>query len=963
MEGIEGYHVVALNIVIPSGSEESIVGATGRSPLRGKISPFGRNDKDWSVEMTGGTVKMTITYRNFLVKKYLIIFLFLTLFSSNYISSDFAQEQQEFQESQEQQSMDSRRSLPSNVVIGGGNDEQEQQEPQESQKSQEAREPEQTVPEQTAPAAEFVPLEQQDISNEECVKCHFEDDISLKAGQGTDIMEYKGEKYVADEMMCYSCHDGSTLDDRSIRWQGQQHSMGQKPTEKVVIPPKFPLTKDGKLYCGTCHTPHVVQGTSNLRVESVNSSYCELCHIKLSQGRKTGDHPVKVVFSKKLPAELIGTNARISLSDKPGEEGKPIIICQTCHAVHGAPKGTKNLLVITKEEGGVSGPQFCEVCHGKNPSRNDYKYGTTTHSINVIPSEKSKIPAEWEPDKRSVKGDDGRLTCRTCHTPHFAAKETPILTMDNKKGEFCLKCHTQYRGEGIKEKNTGSHPDMIKPKDEMKIVNGLASRLEEGVVTCNTCHISHNAAENKFLDSSKAALVSNNDNSNFCKNCHQKNFSSGKQNAEKTGNHPINIKTEKVNLPSLRITELNGKLSNENQVICNSCHRTHGGVKGTRNLIASIDDSELCAYCHQDYVVGGLSHPVNRASEFIKINKDILAAGAKLGEGNKVICYTCHKSHGAYKNTANLVMENNNSGFCRKCHDDKEPVLRSEHNLEKIAPLDKNIRGKTQTESGICGVCHVAHGGTITTMFSREIDSTLNDPVSQMCLSCHAEGKNGEKKLAGEYRHSTNVKIEETNRKQTSLPLYNKLGGIIRVEPEAINKEGFVTCGSCHNVHQWDPSDPGKGSPENQEGDGKNSFLRMVYNKKEYKFCGGCHTGYEVIEGTEHDLRVTAPEEKNSRGETAEESGVCESCHYMHNGNQANVWAKEVKGDADAITLLCRESCHWQGKSGEKKLIGENSHSIFVDMKYTDGETILPLYDSSGKVVKGKEERKEKTSF
>ncbi|MEW6087282.1 MAG: cytochrome c3 family protein [bacterium] len=918
-------------------------------------------------------------YRIFLILFFQIFFL------SFFVTSPFAQEQPEPEKSQELQ---------------------EQQQPQEPQKPQDT---EVQKPQEQAPAAvkeEALPLEQQDISNEECVKCHFEDEINLKSGSGTDIMEYKGEKYVADEMMCYSCHDGSTLDNRATRWTGQQHPMGMKPSEKVVIPPKFPLTKDGKLYCCTCHTPHVVQGTSNLRKESVNSSYCELCHTKLSQGRKTGDHPVKVVFSKKLPKELVGTNAKISLSNKPGEEGKPIMICQTCHVVHGAPKGTEKLLVIAKKENGISGPQLCEACHEDNPSRMGYKYGTTSHSINIIPGEESKIPPEWEPEKKSIKGDDGRLTCRTCHTPHFAVKETPMLVINNNNGALCLKCHTKYSGGGVKEKNTGSHPDMIKPKKDMKISDVVKSRMEDDMVTCNTCHSNHNTADNKLPQSPKALLVGNSDDSNFCKNCHEKDYSVSKKEAEETGNHPINIKTGKVKyLPGLKIAELGGRLSSENQVICNSCHRTHGGVKGTGNLLASVEDNKLCGYCHQDYGVEGLdfrvriidstklgllkkgydsseiiiekedahidftkiipgsSHPVNRSSEFIKVNKDILDAGGRLGRENKLICHTCHKSHGAYKNTANLVLENNNSGFCLKCHNDKEPVLRSEHSLEKIAPLDKNIQGKTQSESGICGICHLAHGGTITTMFSRGIDSTLNDPVSQMCLSCHSKGKNGEKKLAGEYRHSTNIGIEETNRKETLLPLYNKLGEIIRVEPKTLNKDGFVTCGTCHNVHQWDPSDKNKGSVENQEGDSKNSFLRMVYNKKDYKFCSECHTGYEAVEGTEHDLRVTAPKEKNSRGEIAEESGVCESCHYIHNGNQANIWAKEVKGDADTITLLCRESCHWPEKSGEKKLIGKFSHSIFVNMKYSDGETILPLFDKNGKAVKEKRREEKKNEL
>jgi nitrate/TMAO reductase-like tetraheme cytochrome c subunit len=72
---------------------------------------------------------------------------------------------------------------------------------------------------------------------------------------------------------------------------------------------------------------------------------------------------------------------------------------------------------------------------------------------------------------------------------------------------------------------------------------------------------------------------------------------------------------------------------------------------------------------------------------------------------------------------------------------------------------------------------------------------------------------------------------------QTYFPLYDKKGGKSAI--------GFVTCPTCHNVHQWDPKtkvypDEGK----NIEGDPRNSFLRN--SGADFSICLDCH-GFEAI--------------------------------------------------------------------------------------------------------------------
>jgi predicted CXXCH cytochrome family protein len=70
---------------------------------------------------------------------------------------------------------------------------------------------------------------------------------------------------------CTKCHIGN-LDNHPVT----KHPIGQEP--RINIPYNFPLTRDGKMVCYTCHDPHNKQRLPRmLRVEY--EKLCAACHV------------------------------------------------------------------------------------------------------------------------------------------------------------------------------------------------------------------------------------------------------------------------------------------------------------------------------------------------------------------------------------------------------------------------------------------------------------------------------------------------------------------------------------------------------------------------------------------------------------------------------------------------------------------------------------------------------------
>ncbi len=857
-----------------------------------------------------------------------------------------------------------------------------------------------------------------DITDEECLRCHIMKNPLLPFEENK-LIEFK-EEYaamdfgVADDMMCYSCHNGSVDDHRHITWFGQRHKTDLKPTPEIKIPQGFPL-KEGKIYCGTCHSPHTLPNKTWLRALNINSSYCRECHRTKTGNTPTGNHPSETVTEKKQE-KIIDAGGRYGVN----EQGKDIIICQTCHVIHGSPPGER-LLVARNEGEGIGNSALCEICHTNNPSKPERGTGIETHATNVR-AKKAIIPLIWGNDTPVVVSYNGNIVCRTCHQPHRAKDQQYLLVEKNEIGQFCSKCHPREFGRGKGKDNIGTHPLGIKLSQGMEIEPQSRIKLFEGTITCNSCHTAHNAfntgsdegiekeemlgiselkkledttlisdttkikksalfdttfqmdttkldtTQVKQIKKKQSLLVYSNKNNYICEKCHTNKVARTLKEAEAKGTHPVNITSSKVTIPKIILKKGGrfGKIRNKPVIICTTCHKVHGGEIGTPNLIITDADARICGYCHSNVNVGSISeaaiistHPVNIKPKKLEIPEEIIKAGGKLGLKGEIICYTCHGVHKSREATKILVISNvESSDICVVCHPKQKVVDNTEHNLIIIAPKEENIKGDRIREAGVCGACHIAHGGKGAKVWAKNVPPIKpgEDPVGKLCLSCHQKGQVGEKKLVGGFSHPTNFDIERVSG-ETDLPLF--LGEGVRVYDSFImvdgkkvidksKRKGKVMCATCHDVHQWDPTDEKAGSRVDTEGDGRNSFLRKR-NIKNF-LCIECHKGETTILDTDHDLNISGRSEKNVQGKTVIEDGACSACHLMHNGTGPKIWSRKIPPEIEKegiIAKLCK-TCHIKGQMAEKKAITKYSHPTDRSIKLVDKTTRYPLYDSFG---------------
>ncbi|MBI4650194.1 cytochrome c3 family protein, partial [Candidatus Desantisbacteria bacterium] len=225
-----------------------------------------------------------------------------------------------------------------------------------------------------------------------CAMCHsrwiYEAyEIEQLRKMGVLLLEDIEVRLAADEDICYGCHDGSVLDSRSKirKYIETRHPVNVIPSDKIKIPENFPLDKDKKLYCGTCHSAHggletetavdIEKGTF-LRFPNNNSILCKMCHVSKLGGKPAGTHPIDVnslVISKKI----------VENGGQIGTEKSNQVICESCHIVHGSP--FEKMLVLSRgTSSGDKSAELCEACHKDNPSVSGHGPGMDSHPVDVI---------------------------------------------------------------------------------------------------------------------------------------------------------------------------------------------------------------------------------------------------------------------------------------------------------------------------------------------------------------------------------------------------------------------------------------------------------------------------------------------------------------------------------------------------------------------------------------------------
>lgn len=859
--------------------------------------------------------------------------------------------------------------------------------------------------------------------------------------------------------------------------------------------------KKNQVICETCHVMHAAKGDKLLIHENTNSELCSICHPNAAARNRReaaikGTHPVNIYPSAAGVSEGI-----LRQGGRLGKRGN--IVCITCHGVHGASVAD-NLLIIESRNS-----KLCLECH----PRENLFIKDTKHDLNVM-----------APEERNIRGEtisEGGI-CSACHLVHngTGAKmwSRPIVEGQDAITGLCLSCHSDSNIAEGKKVGAYSHSVGVPVSHEgdyytsLPLFTNSGNRIGKGNITCSTCHNVHRwdplslkkgtDDEGNFLNS---FLRIRNIRTTLCDECHSKKVS-----IFGTSHDPSLQIYRKANVPKIVVPGRGGG-------ICGKCHVPHNAISAllwNRELGSGEDDiSRICSSCHSDgmvaqkHQIGNISHPVNIS--IVALGSDVPTPLPLRNEEYKkdprgrVFCDSCHNAHqwdprrpGAGDGQ---IVEGNmdtsylrisarkrNNSLCDACHDAKKYIKGTDHDLAVTAPREKNIFGRDQSDSGICGTCHGVHNAqTQFRLWNKPLGEGM-DMVSQMCNSCHAEGRCGQTKVLTGVSHPTGIAAnmhdltEELYR--VILPIYdegykivsktdrflssyynldnsplkitpplpevkkayvakkevNKISSIFSfleqryldfikdfggkkkefydIKPEemiekerqvekqdreilekakqpqtgkrdttvrkkswaSLEREKFeklladklftdsyavidkileekpmaaVYCSTCHDVHKWDPNKNIYGTGVNVEGDGQNSFLR-VSNFFGYKLCVTCHSGAEQVEGTDHDLAITAPSEKNSIGQAAASSGVCGTCHLVHYAaEEGSLWARKLGPGEDYISQLC-SSCHAEGGCAEDKQPGKHSHRIGVDLSQADGTTTLPLYSKEGKVVR-----------
>jgi predicted CXXCH cytochrome family protein len=665
---------------------------------------------------------------------------------------------------------------------------------------------------------------------------------------------------------------------------------------------EIPDFKQDKIRTLIPYDPEPVTSLGRQRVES-SERMCFSCHDGFALDSRflwsgtSHSHPVGI----EPDAEV-----KISAGDKASltplnADGK--IYCGTCHFAHGidweheAEDEEVTLFLRTSNEESA----LCISCHAEKTSGP----ADGNHLVNMPLGS----PPKELVDAGARFGKNNTVICQSCHSTHGAPDQT-LLVVENTGSDLCGRCHTRrYANSRHEASRFGTHPVNVQ-SDEVEVSPDLLAAggklSPEGGVICQTCHLQHGATPQTSL------LVQENVNAALCRSCHESQFS-----IEKT-RHDMNfLDRNLINQREQSVAE---------RGVCSACHLPHGGMgpKMWARDINTLDDpmSGTCQGCHarkglaSHFQVGEMSHPVGVVLKNPKPTMDGLPLysleGVKLdaGEAGRVSCPTCHNPHqwnpvntddrgsiGSDGDTSNSFLRTvaaDPLNRCISCHANKAAVAETAHDFSN-GMMNK-------PKSGVCIGCHLPHNGKGVVMWAGEIS---DEETSDFCLGCHGEQGHAEKTVTGKNDHPIGIRPKLAAQQ---LPLFDEYGN--RTE------DGKIDCATCHDPHRSARFDTAASMTESRNG---RNFLRLVEREDSLVLCMACHEEQAVLEGTDHDMRVSASEVTNRYGLGVDESGICSQCHVSHNAFPGeSLLAAESNGQHRDVAR-CR-SCHAEGRTAEAKV-------------------------------------------
>lgn len=362
------------------------------------------------------------------------------------------------------------------------------------------------------------------------------------------------------------------------------------------------------------------------------------------------------------------------------------------------------------------------------------------------------------------------------------------------------------------------------------------------------------------------------------------------------------------------------------------------GELAPRPQAKAVASPEMCLSCHDGSVADSrkrVFHSPGHHTGIVPSDKVSIPEEFPLDESGQIQCATCHSPHALPSETDTgfglfLRAENKNSQFCKTCHTNNEGgPAQGNHAIDisataKTSDIIKNGGrfGTDREKQIICETCHSAHGGLSEKLLILPVAE--NSRRSALCEACHSQNPgtaNGQPDPGGSHPVGTLPQ-------KTKIPSQWSSGAKI-----VLNPSGALLCRTCHTPH----------------GAAGQKALLVDHNHQD-SLCMQCHKSQKTIVGSSHDMKITAPDEKNIRGHRAAETGPCSSCHLAHKSNTLLLWARQLHPTSQSTVLeeLCI-SCHAPGQCGGKALPGEASHPVNVLFEPDTPLPSLPLFDTDNR--------------
>lgn len=556
------------------------------------------------------------------------------------------------------------------------------------------------------------------LQQERCTRCHISSSaLPAFLPAVPPVLE---RAYGAVSLGCFSCHDGTTIvsphvDASRTAFHPGSHGTdlsGYEGLRSDAI--GLPYLSGARMECVTCHDPHDNGHRPFLRADL--QEICLVCHSRYTEfGRgkdnRTGNHILGIdpaaAPRARVPIKLAEAFRTAFPSPYPFEKGKGpggwhwdlgghltlgrsgAIGCITCHTVHGDEAAAPLEHLTTIDPGNDTANRFCEGCHAG--SRGDGEHapphpnpgGTTTgrtyHAVDDDAANGSGRALEIRepPGWPFGGGAPKRLLCTTCHAPHAAWVETPLLRPPPTAPGFCEECHDQV-------------PEWHHPVGELSDtrcstqVRAAPYGSSKGL-SCASCHQAHNAGFGKTPESDYVPLLVDSIASGaLCELCHPSGNPTCSKNTTALASHFVGdptladtyddkeppLRTEAW--PESRLTSTYGG-ARKQTVICLSCHSfrkgaiTSGDDGTARNLLARSgnriewepgqESNYLCTGCHGGNPSTGKkghTHPLMSAN-VANLGRD--AQAPVTTTPGKVNCDSCHRPHEALTRGGYYILE------------------------------------------------------------------------------------------------------------------------------------------------------------------------------------------------------------------------------------------------------------------------------------------------------------------